>query len=104
MVPIGRYYFRSELHTLHTNCKRVLNYAAEHNEIFNRNLPTIGPLVICGLARTDDEQLSDIFTRIAASHARFDIEEDYHILRQADYFCMFTVVSDEEDCNPEGWI
>ncbi|CAF1258252.1 unnamed protein product [Rotaria sordida] len=71
MVPIGRYYFRSELHTLHTNY---------------------------------DEQLSDIFTRLAASHARFDIEEDYHILRQADYFCMFTVVSDDEDCNPESWI
>ncbi|CAF1181863.1 unnamed protein product [Rotaria sordida] len=71
MVPIGRYYFRSELHTLHTNY---------------------------------DEQLSDIFTRIAASHARFDIEEDYHILRQADYLCMFTVVSDDEDCNPESWI
>ncbi|CAF1311238.1 unnamed protein product [Rotaria sordida] len=48
----GRNFFLSEFHNLHTNCKRVLNYAVEYNEVFNQNLPTIGPLIICGLART----------------------------------------------------
>ncbi|CAF2963826.1 unnamed protein product [Rotaria sp. Silwood2] len=52
ITPVGRNFFLSELHALHTNCKRVLNYAAEHNEVFSQNLPTVGPLVVCGLART----------------------------------------------------
>ncbi|CAF1489684.1 unnamed protein product, partial [Rotaria sordida] len=52
ITPAGRDFFLSELQTLHTNCKRVLNYAVEHNEVFSQNLPAIGPLVVCGLART----------------------------------------------------
>ncbi|CAF0848850.1 unnamed protein product [Rotaria sordida] len=155
VTPVGRNFFLSELHTLHTNCKRVLNYAVEHNEVFNQNLPTIGPLIICGLARTgttllynllacdpncraplytdmyvevvppisrfdsigqkrrldllksleqDNKQAANFFIQIAASHAHFDIEEDYHILRQAGYFSMFTTVSDDEDGTPESWI
>ncbi|CAF5060223.1 unnamed protein product, partial [Rotaria sp. Silwood1] len=155
IIPVGRNFFLSELHTLHTNCKRVLNYAVEHNEIFNQNLPTIGPLVVCGLARTgttllynllacdpncraplytdmkievvppiprsdsigqkrridllktpqrDNEQLSDMLIQIATSHPYFDIEEDYHTLRQAGYFCLYALVSDDEDGTPESWI
>ncbi|CAF3998273.1 unnamed protein product [Rotaria sordida] len=151
----GRNFFLSELYNLHTNCNRVLNYAVEHNEVFNQNLPTIGPLIICGLARTgttllynllacdpncraplftdmnveivppisrsdsigqkrrldflkslqqDNEQISAMFIRIAASHAHFDIEEDHSILRQAGYFCMFNFISDDEDDTPESWI
>ncbi|CAF0978480.1 unnamed protein product [Rotaria sordida] len=155
ITPIGRNFFLSEFHNLHTNCKRVLNYAVEHNEVFNQNLPTIGPLIICGFARTgttllynllacdpncraplftdmevevvppiprsdsigqkrrldlfksvqqDNEQVSDMLMRISASHAHFDIEEDYSILRQAGYFCMVTLLSDDEDDTPESWI
>ncbi|CAF2972448.1 unnamed protein product [Rotaria sp. Silwood2] len=52
ITHLGRNFFLSELDILHRNCKHVLNYAAEHNEIFNKNLPTIGPLVVCGPART----------------------------------------------------
>ncbi|CAF0866928.1 unnamed protein product [Rotaria sordida] len=155
ITPLGRNFFLSEFHTLHTSCKRVLNYAVEHNEIFNQNLPTIGPLVVCGFARTgttllynllacdpncraplytdmyvevvppiprsdsigqkrrldlikspqqDNEQLSDMLIRIAASHPHSDIEEDYHILRQAGYFCMGSLPSDDEDDTSDSWI
>ncbi|CAF4810628.1 unnamed protein product, partial [Rotaria sp. Silwood2] len=155
ITPVGRNFFLSELHALHTNCKRVLNYAAEHNEVFSQNLPTVGPLVVCGLARTgttllynllacdpncraplytdiavevvppisrsdsigqkrrndllkspqqEDEQFFDLLIQVAASHAHFDIEEDYYILRHAGYFSLFTLVSDDEDCTPESWI
>ncbi|CAF1096946.1 unnamed protein product [Rotaria sordida] len=155
ITPIGRIFFLSELHNLHTNCKRVLNYAVEHNEVFNQNLPTIGPLIICGFARTgttllysllacdpncraplftdmeievvppiprsdsigqkrrldlfkssqqDIEQLSNMIARIAASHPHFDIEEDYHILRQAGYICMYALLSDDEDDTSDSWI
>ncbi|CAF5027934.1 unnamed protein product [Rotaria sp. Silwood1] len=52
ITDVGRKFFLSELHNLHTNFKRVLNYAAEHNKFRDQNLPTIGPLIICGIART----------------------------------------------------
>ncbi|CAF1149930.1 unnamed protein product [Rotaria sordida] len=52
ITPVGRNFFLSELQNLHTNCKRVLNYAIEHNKFVDQNLPTIGPLLICGLSRT----------------------------------------------------
>ncbi|CAF4263275.1 unnamed protein product, partial [Rotaria sordida] len=42
--------------------------------------------------------------RIAASHAQFDIEEDSFILRQAGYFCMSILLSDDEDDTSESWI
>ncbi|CAF2963852.1 unnamed protein product, partial [Rotaria sp. Silwood2] len=121
----------------------------------SQNLPTVGPLVVCGLARTgttllynllacdpncraplytniavevvppisrsdsigqkrrndllkspqqEDEQFFDLLIQVAASHAHFDIEEDYYILRHAGYFFLFTLVSDDEDCTPESWI
>ncbi|CAF1075327.1 unnamed protein product [Rotaria sp. Silwood1] len=155
ITSVGRNLYLSELHTLHTSCKRVLNYAVEHSEVFNQNMPSIGPLVICGLARTGttllynllacdpncraplytdmiievvppiprsdligqkrridllksssqvNEQSSDILLQLVASHAHFDIEEDYNILRQAGYFSLFTIISDGDDCNPENWI
>ncbi|CAF3099848.1 unnamed protein product, partial [Rotaria sp. Silwood2] len=155
ITHFGRHFFLSQFDTLHRNCKHVLNYAAEHNEIFNQNLPTIGPLVICGPARTGttllynllacdpncraplytdmnvevvppiarsdsigqkrridslnsshlgDEQFSKCLTRIAASHAHFDIEEDCFILRQAGYFSMLLLIADDEDGTPESWI
>ncbi|CAF1391183.1 unnamed protein product [Rotaria sp. Silwood1] len=136
-------------------CNEYITPIVEHNEIFNQNLPTIGPLVVCGLARTgttllfnllacdpncrvplftdmsveivspiprsdsigqkrrldllkspqqDNEQLSDVLIRIAASHAHFDIEEDSFILRQAGYFCMSILLSDDEDDTSESWI
>ncbi|CAF1153850.1 unnamed protein product [Rotaria sordida] len=52
ITSVGRNFFLSELQNLHTSCKRVLNYAIEHNKFVDQNLPTIGPLVVCGLART----------------------------------------------------
>ncbi|CAF0878162.1 unnamed protein product [Rotaria sordida] len=52
ITPIGRKFFLSELYTLHTICKQVLNYASEHNKFVDQNLPNIGPLVVCGLVRT----------------------------------------------------
>ncbi|CAF5083568.1 unnamed protein product, partial [Rotaria sp. Silwood1] len=52
----------------------------------------------------DNEQLSDVLIRIAASHAHFDIEEDSFILRQAGYFCMSILLSDDEDDTSESWI
>ncbi|CAF1096271.1 unnamed protein product [Rotaria sordida] len=155
ITDVGRNFSLSELHTLYTDCKRVLNYAAEHNEVFNQNLSHVGPLLICGLARTgttllynllacdpncraplytdmaieivppiarsdwigqkrrmdilnsshpNNEQLSDLLTRIAACHAHFEIEEDCVILRQAGYFPMFVLLSDDEDSTPESWI
>ncbi|CAF2412830.1 unnamed protein product [Rotaria sp. Silwood2] len=154
ITPVGRFLLLAELQNLHTSCKRVLNYAIEHNKFVNQNLPTIGPLVICGPARTgttllynllacdpqcrapfytdmyidvvppiarsdsirqkqrmdmlnsqmNNEQLSKLFSSMAASHPQFPIEEDYHIIRQAGYFPMFTIISDNEDQNAENWI
>ncbi|CAF1249265.1 unnamed protein product, partial [Rotaria sordida] len=48
MTPVGRTFFLSELQNLHTDCKRVLNYSIEHNKFVDQNLPTIGPLLVCG--------------------------------------------------------
>jgi hypothetical protein len=40
---VGRHTALSELVELHTNCKRVLNYVTEHNELLGSNLPASGP-------------------------------------------------------------
>ncbi|CAF4103313.1 unnamed protein product [Rotaria sp. Silwood2] len=154
ITPGGRIFFLSELQNLHTNCKRVLNYAIEHNKFVDQNLPTIGPLLVCGLGRTgttflynllacdpqcraplytdmcidivppiarsdsigqkrrmdiynsqmNSEQLSDFLISIAASHPHLPIEEDFFIVRQAGYFPMFLILSDNEDDDAENWI
>ena len=56
----GRHFFLSELHSLHTNFKHVLNYAAEHNRFLDQNLPSTGPLVIGGLLRTGTTLLHNL--------------------------------------------
>ncbi|CAF1603390.1 unnamed protein product [Rotaria sp. Silwood1] len=52
----------------------------------------------------ESEQLTNILIQTAASHPHFPIEEDCHILRQAGYFPLFTLLSDDEDSNAESWI
>ena len=155
ITSTGRNFFLSLFQNYHTNFKRVLNYAANHNKFLDQDLPIIGPLVISGPPRTGttllynllacdphcraplytdmcidvvppiprsdfngqkrridianssrqgDGEFSDLLSRIASSHARFAIEEDYEILRQAGYFPFFTILSDNEDSNPESWI
>ncbi|CAF1258182.1 unnamed protein product [Rotaria sordida] len=154
MTPVGRTFFLSELQNLHTDCKRVLNYSIEHNKFVDQNLPTIGPLLVCGLARTgttllynllacdpqsraplytdmcidvvppiarsdsigqnrrmdilnsekNNEQLTDLLIRIASSHARFPIEEDTFIIRQAGYLSIPIILSDNDDDDAENWI
>ena len=52
VTPTGQSFFLSVFHNCHTNFKRVLNYAVEHNKFLDQSLPTLGPLVICSLPRT----------------------------------------------------
>ncbi|CAF1074126.1 unnamed protein product [Rotaria sordida] len=95
-----RNFFLSDLHTLYTNCKHVLNYTAEHNEFRDYNLPSIGPLMICGVVRAEKRTVY----RQVAHHAQFPVEEDQHILRQAGYLPLFACISPDEDSNTESWI
>ena len=52
ITDYGRIYYLNDFHTTYTNCKYVLNYAAEHHKFRDQNLPTVGPLILCGLLRT----------------------------------------------------
>ncbi|CAF3734579.1 unnamed protein product [Rotaria sp. Silwood1] len=52
----------------------------------------------------ESEQLTNILIQTAASHPHFPIEEDCHILCQAGYFPLFTLLSNDEDSNAESWI
>ncbi|CAF1208309.1 unnamed protein product, partial [Rotaria sordida] len=127
IAPFGRNFFLSELQNLHINCKRVLNYAIEHNKFVDQNLPTIGPLLICGLTRTGTTLLYnllacdpqcraplytdmciDVVPPIARSDSigqnrRMDIFNSQMISEQlSDFFISFAAshpnFSIEEDC------
>ncbi|CAF2627771.1 unnamed protein product [Rotaria sp. Silwood2] len=52
LTPVGRHLALYEIDKLHTDCKHVLNYAADNIQLLHHNLPSTGPLVICGLPRT----------------------------------------------------
>lgn len=52
IIEAGRESALSQIDKLNKNCIQVLNYAAENEEILNRSLPSIGPVIICGLPRT----------------------------------------------------
>ncbi|CAF1391486.1 unnamed protein product [Adineta steineri] len=60
MTCLGRHRALTEIGKLHTNCKEVLNYMAEHSEILSGNLPPFGPLIICGLPRTGSTLLQNL--------------------------------------------
>ncbi|CAF1031339.1 unnamed protein product [Adineta steineri] len=60
MTSTGKHGALAGVGKMHTNCKRVLNYMAEHNELLNGNLPPLGPLIICGLPRTGSTLLQNL--------------------------------------------
>ncbi|CAF1618484.1 unnamed protein product [Rotaria magnacalcarata] len=52
LTRIGRHLLFSVIDNLHTNCKKVLNYAAENVELLSGTFPIVGPLTIFGLPRS----------------------------------------------------
>ena len=56
----GRHILFSNIHRLHQTCKIVLNYVAKNDGLLKQSLPTTGPLVICGLPRTDTTLLYNL--------------------------------------------
>jgi hypothetical protein len=60
MTHVGRHISFAELDKLHTDCKRVLNYVADHNQILSCDLPAFGPLIIVGLPRTGSTLLHNL--------------------------------------------
>ncbi|CAF3223663.1 unnamed protein product [Rotaria socialis] len=60
LTKVGRHLLLRRIVKLHADCKRVLNYVAANTEILNHDLPTTGPLVICGLPRTGSTLLHNL--------------------------------------------
>ncbi|CAF1402865.1 unnamed protein product [Rotaria sp. Silwood1] len=60
LTPIGRHLALCEINKLHTDCKHVLNYAADNIQLLHDNFPSIGPLIICGLPRTGSTLLFNL--------------------------------------------
>ena len=60
LTHASRHAVLSGLVEIHTKCKRVLNYVAEHSEILDCNLPPLGPLFIIGLPRTGTTLLHNL--------------------------------------------
>jgi hypothetical protein len=60
LSPVGRHFMFLLFEQAYTNCKQVLNYAAANSEVINGSLPSFGPLIICGLARTGSTLLYNL--------------------------------------------
>jgi hypothetical protein len=52
LTPVARHKLFSMFDSCYTKSKQVLNYMAENHELLSRNLPNVGPVVICGFPRT----------------------------------------------------
>ena len=52
LSPISRHALFHTLNIFYTKCQQVLNYMAEHSELLSGSLPTMGPVIVCGLPRT----------------------------------------------------
>ena len=50
-----------------------------------------------------DESFTAQRNRIAAAHPAFQIDEDYHILRQAGFFSFLTLIMSDQESNPDSW-
>ncbi|CAF3199735.1 unnamed protein product [Rotaria socialis] len=62
MTPVGRHILFSMFNSMHTTCKRMLNYAAVNNQLLHFGLPEKGPLIICGLPRTGSTLLYNLLS------------------------------------------
>lgn len=60
LTHASRHAVLSGLVEIHTKCKRVLNYVAEHSELLDCSLPALGPLFIIGLPRTGTTLLHNL--------------------------------------------
>ncbi|CAF3469432.1 unnamed protein product [Rotaria sp. Silwood1] len=60
IIEFSRHLALAEIDTLHTDCKRVLNYVAENMSILGQSLPIKGRLVVCGLPRTSTTLLYNL--------------------------------------------
>ncbi|CAF1348991.1 unnamed protein product [Adineta ricciae] len=65
----SRHRLFSMLNINHINSKQVLNYMAENKELISRNLPLIGPVVICGLPRSGSTLLYNLLACDPHCHA-----------------------------------
>ena len=52
LSPVARHKLFATLGDFYAKSKEVLNCMAENNELLSHNLPNVGPVVICGAART----------------------------------------------------
>lgn len=60
LTSAGRRLLFFRIDRLFKQSKQVFNYMAAHPEYLNRNLPPIGPLIICGLPRTGSTLLYNL--------------------------------------------
>jgi hypothetical protein len=113
LSPLGRHLIFSGLERSYTHCKQVLNYAAANSEVINSSLPSFGPLIICGFARTGSTLLYnllacdpncrapffvDMFIKCVPPISRLDGDErERRMLEDKKYLGMWNQLMDQQN-------